>query len=183
MQGYIQAIEQKETSAGTMYDFKIDGRSIGAGKFPPKGFKPNDYVNYEVVERGKYLNLKPGSMSKANPPAGIPAPAQPAAATSSSAAAIANHDAREEAHSRGAATNTAVAWFKILQDADALPIAASMAKNKKADAMYGVLKEFIGQFYTLTTGRPADFVDASDSEVEAIAGDLLAAEGNDNWNE
>jgi hypothetical protein len=49
-QGYIQAINPKETTAGTMYDFVIDGKKYGAGKFPPKGFAAGDYVNYEGVQ-------------------------------------------------------------------------------------------------------------------------------------
>lgn len=174
-QGYIQSIKPKETSAGTMYDFQIDGRTIGAGKFPPKGFEAGDYVNYEVIEKGKYLNLKAGSMSKATPPAGT---APKPAATSSSDQALANHDAKEEAHSRGAATNTALAWVKLLSEADALPMPAKVAKDKKADVMYEVLKEYVGKFYTLTTGRA--FVD--NEPATSHRDDLAAAEvADDNW--
>jgi hypothetical protein len=183
MQGLIQEIQTKNTSVGTMYDFVIDGRTIGAGKFPPKGYEAGDYVNYDVIEKGKYLNLKPGSMSKTTRPAGVPAVAAPAttAPVVSGSAALANHDAREEAHSRGASLNSALAWFKILQDADALPINANIAKAKKADAMFAALKEFAGQFYKLSTGRNATFVDV---DVEAVAGDLLGAEASDaDWTE
>lgn len=180
MQGYIQEIKAKDTTAGTMYDFIIDGRTIGAGKFPPKGFEAGNYVNYEVEEKGRYLNLKRGSMSKATPPAGVPAPAKPAATTSASGAtALGNYDAREEAHSRGAATNTALAWVKLLQDSDALPLGPKVAKDKKADVMYEILKEYIGKFYTLTTGK--EFVD--NEPKTNVRDDLSAAELSDDWTE
>lgn len=179
MQGYIQAIKEKQTSAGKMYDFVIDGRTIGAGKFPPKGFEVNDYVNYEVEQKGNYLNLTRGSMSKANPPAGV-APAKPATtASAGGTAALANYDAREEAHSRGAATNTALAWVKLLQESDALPLGAKVTKDKKADVMYEILKEYIGKFYTLTTGK--EFVD--NEPKSSVRDDLTAAEVADDWSE
>lgn len=180
-QGFIQSIDQKQTSVGTMYDFVIDGRKLGAGKFPPKGFSAGDYVNYEVEQRGNFLNLKAGSMSKATPPAGVPVPPSPAAtgASANTAAVFAKQDAKDEAYSRGASANTAIALLKILADQGALPLPAKATKDKSADLIYDIFKEYTGRIYKLTTGR--EFVDNDASP--ASGGSLTDAEGGDDWTE
>lgn len=186
-QGYIEAITPKVVSTGaTMYDFQIAGRRLGAGKFPPKGFSVGDYVNYEVEERGNFLNLKAGSMSKATPPAGVPAPKaapetpDPSATT---AAAFAKADAKDEAYSRGASANTAIALLKILADTGSLPMPAKAAKDKQADLIYDIFKEYTGRIYKLTTGR--EFVDnETPASKPASGGSLADAEIADtSWDE
>lgn len=176
-QGYIASITPKETKAGTMYDFMIDGRKIGAGKFPPKGFQAGDFVNYEVTENGNFLNLKAGSMSKATPPAGVAAPAPASTATGR---ALANHDAKDEAYSRGASLNSAMAFVKILADSDSLPFAANTKKDVKADLIFQVVQEYTERIYELTTGRKLTL---AKPETGVAGGDLSAEEEPDNWNE
>jgi hypothetical protein len=179
-QGFIQSIDAKQTKVGTMYDITIDGRRLGAGKFPPKGFEAGDYVNYEAEQRGNFLNLKAGSMSKATPPAGVPAPQPAPVASSASAntsAAFAKADAKDEAYSRGASANTAIALIKILADTGSLPLPPKLGKDKQADVIYAIFKEYTGRVYKMTTGR--DFVD--NDSAPATGGSLSDAEGDDSW--
>jgi hypothetical protein len=178
-QGYIQEIQAKETRVGTMYDLVIDGRKIGVGKFPPKGFSAGDYVNYEVEQKGNFVNLKAGSVSKATPPAGVPAPSSPSAATNTSAV-FAKADAKDEAYSRGASANTAIALLKILSDQDALPMPAKVSKDQKADLIYDIFQEYTARIYTMTTGRSLKL----ESSKTASSGNLADAESSDeSWTE
>lgn len=182
-QGFIQDISSRVVSTGaTMFDITIDGRKLGAGKFPPKGFSVGDYVNYEVEQRGNFLNLKAGSVSKATPPAGVPVPqAAPAASSASAntAAAFAKQDAKDEAYSRGASANSAIALLKVLVDAQALPMPAKATKATSADLIYDIFKEYTGRIYKMTTGR--DFVDHD--AAPASGGSLTDAEADDAWTE
>lgn len=179
-QGYITSITPKQTSAGTMYDFLIDGRSIGAGKFPPKDIKAGDYVNYEVEARGNYLNLKRNSMSKATPPTSEapPAPQMAASGSTATSKALASYDAKDEAYSRGASLNSALAFVKILAASDSLPFPANAKKDTKADLMFRVVQEYMGRIYEMTTGRALSITESKE------ATDLAAAEIADtDWNE
>ena len=172
-QGYISAINEKDTTAGKMYDFMIDGKRIGAGKFPPKGFAAGDYVNYEVDQKGNFLNLRSGSMSKATPPAGVPSPS---AAPARSSGSVGGYDSRQEVISKQAAANTALTFLNLLASQDAIPMPSKATKDKKADLIEAVLYEYIGKFYKLATGQDFEF-------PEPTAKDLSSAEEGDNWQE
>lgn len=171
-QAYITQIKEKDTKAGKMYDFVFsDGNTVGAGKYPPKGFAVNDYVNYEYDQNGNFKNLRSGSLSKTDKPAGVPAPAAAPARTSYAR----NDDNRQEIISKQAALNSAIAWVGHLISADALPVPKALKTDKKADALRSILDEFTGQFYKQATGQEMTFPEA---------GGLEDAEAKDvNWNE
>ena len=181
-QAYIQEIQKKETAAGIMYDFVFsDGNKVGAGKFPPKGFGPGDYVNYDITMRGQYTNLKPGSMSKATPPAGVAAPAaqQTSAATSGYAKPNGNaggYDRRQEIISKQAALNSGLTFVNLLVSADALPIPKTAKSDKKADLMEEIVMRYTAQFYNLATGEDYPLPDTMPAGLEA-------AEDGGNWDE
>jgi hypothetical protein len=154
-----------------MYDFVIDGKKYGAGKFPPKGFAAGDYVNYEGVQKGNFLNLAPGSMSKATPPAGVAAPKAAPASPGGG-----GWDERQAVISRQAALNTALTFLNLLASQDALPMPTKAAKDKKADLFQEMLYEYAAQFHKLSTGVDMEFPEAS-------AKDLSSSEEDENWQE
>lgn len=175
-QAYIQEIQQKQTSVGAMYDLVLsNGDKVGMGKFPPKGFSAGDYVNYEVTMRGQYKNLTPGSLSKATPPAGVPAPAASAgpARTGGNAG---GYDKRQEIISKQAALNSGMTFVNLLVSADALPIPKTAKSDKKADLMEEIVMRYTAQFYNLATGEDYPLPDA-------VPAGLEAAEDGGNWDE
>lgn len=183
-QAYIQSIDEKQTSVGTMYDFRMsDGNKVGAGKFPPKGFSAGDYVNYDFTMKGQYMNLKAGSMSKATPPAGVPAPdTRTSAATSGYGAKMntSGFDERQEIISKQAALNSAMTFTNLLVAADALPMAKNTKQDIKADIIEEVVMRYTARFYNLATGKDYPMPEASADNGT----DLGAAEAADGtWEE
>lgn len=159
-QAFIQQITEKTTTYGKMYDITFsDGNKVGAGKFPPKGFNEGDYVEYQYDQKGQYKNLRPGSMSKLDKPAGV-APAAPARTSFAR-----NDDNRQEIISKQAALNSAIAWVGHLIAADALPVAKTLKTDKKADALKQILDEFTGQFYHQSTGQTMTFAEPSEDAM------------------
>lgn len=155
-QAYLQEIIKKPTTAGEMVDFLFsNGDKIGCGKFPPKFARVGEYYSYEVEMRGQYKNLKNGTFAAMEKPAGVAPPAAPAPSTGGYSGGGRNSDT-QKVISRQAATNTAVAWITLLQDADALPI-PKVKTDKKADLMEGLLHEYMDKFHTMSTHEPFDF--------------------------
>lgn len=176
-QAFIKEIQQKETSAGKMYDFVMsDGNKVGAGKFPPKGFAAGDYVNYDVTMRGQYMNLTPGSMSKAPAPAGVSAPA---AAPTRTAGNAGGYDKRQEIISKQSALNSSLALVAAAIAADALPIPKTGKADKKMDLLEEIVYRYAAKFYNIATGETYSMPD-----VGVEDSDLGAAEaGEGNWDE
>lgn len=173
--GFVQAINQKQTSFGTMYDVVINGTKYGIGKFAPKGINQGDYVKFTSVQKGNYFNVAPGSLSKQAAPAGV-SPAKPAMVSSGGGSI--GGDTRQEVISRQAAANTAIEFVKVLQQEGALPIPKSVKSDKKADLMEAMLIEYIAKFYKLATRQEFEIPE------DLLASTIAAAEEADtNWNE
>ena len=173
-QAYLVEVKTKQTSAGEMYDLLFDnGEKVGVGKFKPKNAEPGKYYEYEVKMNGTFKNLAPGSLKQVvAPPASSPQPVSGA-----KPAGGGGYDARQDTISKQAAFNTAIALVKLMQDADALPIPASVKKDKKADAIEAIVLDVAARFYHRATGNTLDL---GDLQVEA---DLAAVEGETNWDE
>lgn len=170
IQGRIQFLDARETSVGTMYDIKVDGVKYGVGKFAPKGVAAGDYVRFTAEQRGRYWNVKSGTLSKIDAPAGVPAPAASGGSSGGS------YDNRQTIISKQAALNTSMAFVKILADADALPMPAKVAAAKKADLIEQIMFEYASKFYHFSTGETLDVPDAA-------AQNLAAVEEAGNWEE
>lgn len=172
-QAYLVEVLTKSTSVGPMYDLLFDnGDKVGVGKFMPKNAEPGKYYSYELKMNGNFKNLAPGSLKQAvAPPASSPQP------VSGAKPAGGGYDARQDTISKQAAFNTAIALVKLMQDADALPIPASVKKDKKADALEAIVLDVAARFYHRATGNTLDL---GDLQVEA---DLAAVEGETNWDE
>jgi hypothetical protein len=174
-QAYLVEVKTKQTTAGEMYDLLFDnGEKVGVGKFKPKNAEAGKYYEYEVKMNGNFKNLAPGSLKQVVAP-----PASAPAATSAKPAYSGGngYDTRQDTISKQAAFNTAIALVKLMQDADALPIPASVKKDKKADALEAIVLDVAARFYHRATGNTLDL---GDLQVEA---DLAAVEGETNWDE
>lgn len=167
--GFIDFINERETSFGKMYDLKVNGTNYGVGKFKPKGFDKGDYVTFEAEQKGKYWNLKSGSIRKLDKPAGV----APAKASSTGGFS----DSRQTVISKQAALNTSLAMVKLLIDGGAVPF-GNAKTDKKADIVEKLVFDYAAKFYHLSTGETFDFPD----EDSPIA-DLAEAEEAGNWNE
>lgn len=171
-QAFLQAIEEKETSVGKMYDLVFsDGNRVGAGKFKPKGVEVGDYVSYGITMRGQYKNLAPGSMRKLPPPAGVSAPAPATAPTRGGGYGGQSNDKRQEIISKQAALNSALAFVGHLIAADALPIPKSAKSDKKADLLEDVLMHYTAKYYNLATGETYELPEEETSPFEASPAD------------
>src|SRR5687768_952693 len=126
IQGFLTEIRTKQTPYGAMYDLVVNGKSYGAGKFPPKQVAAGDYIQFEAVQKGNFWNVQAGSVSKLDKPAGV----SPPAATSTPS--YGGSDKRQEVISKQAALNTALTFVKLLSDNGALPMPAKAPADKKA---------------------------------------------------
>ena len=158
----------------------VDGQRIGAGKFKPKGVEPGDYVTYDIVQNGNFKNLKPGSLSKTTPPAGVAAPATNGGGTATqTSTGYSSYSDRQEVISRQAALNSALAFVDILAKSDSLPLPASKKKDEKADILEQIVMEYTAKFYHASTTQTYELPESRDT-----GGGLAAAEVADtNWNE
>lgn len=158
-----------------MYDMVIDGQKIGTGKFKPKGVEPGDYVSYDINMNGNFKNLKPGSLSKETPPAGVTA--APAASTGTSQG-FSSYSDRQDVISKQSALNSALQFVDILAKADALPLTASKKKDEKADILERIVMEYTAKFYHVNTGNIYEVPE------DAKMADLSRAEtGDTDWTE
>ena len=169
IQGFIQFLDARETSFGTMYDIKVNGTKYGLGKFKPKGIAQGDYVSFTAEQKGKYWNVKSGSLSKLDKPAAVEAP-------KASGNSYNSFDNRQTIISKQAALNTSLTFVKLLQDAGALPMPAKVAKDKQADLIEQIVMEYAGKFYHFSTGETLE-VPSGD------ALDLATVEEAGNWQE
>lgn len=180
--GIIQSVSIRSTSAGEMSDITVAGQRYGAGLARYLKAKEGDYVTFEVEERenGKYKNVKRNTLkiSKNKPPA--------EALEAAKATAKGSFDARQEAISRQAASNTAIAWVSLLQSAGAIEVPAAKAKSKGGLMAYYDLirREYEKEFYEHNTGNAwTDISPKSEEEVAeevSDAGDDAAVE-DDLW--
>lgn len=165
VQGLVADIEARDTKVGTMYNFKVNGESYGAGKFPPKNIKVGDYIEFNVTMNGNYKNMDTRSATKIDKPSGEQVQASRAATSASNSSA----DAKQEVISKQAARNTAVAFMAVLGTAGALPVAASAKPATRYEALTGVLNQLTEEFYNYSQGKTStpltdDAVDESEQD-------------------
>lgn len=147
--GVVQEVIRRSLNNGkSAYDIVVAGDKYGAGLFAPK-CKEGDYVTFDVQYNGNFKNVERGTLKvSANKPAntGGSSPAQNVRAASNS------FDARQDAISRQAASNTAIAWLSMLHSAGALPIATSKSKGSQQEAMDVLRRQYEKEFYESNTG-------------------------------
>lgn len=148
VKGVIQEIQTKSVAGGrTAYGVVVGGQAYGAGLYAPKA-KVGDYVEFGVDESRGYKNIERNTL-KVLPYK--PSPEEKAAAAAPvSKPAASSYDARQDAISRQAASNTALAYLQLQQAVGALPL-----PSKKADvaqALDALLYETTVMFYEQNTG-------------------------------
>lgn len=170
--GVIQEIATRSVAGGkTAYNLIVGGQSYGAGLYAPKA-KVGDYVTFSVDESRGYKNVERGTIKvSANKPANY---SEPPAAKPAAAKGGTPYDARQDAISRQAASNTAISYLQLQQATGALALPA-----KKADQMVAldaILKKFTEHFYEQNTGvawkdigPKRDTDDGSDEEADEPA--------------
>lgn len=148
IKGVVQTIESRSVAGGrTAYNVKVGGKGYGAGLYAPK-CKEGDYVEFVVDDSRGYANIERGTLkvlpNKPTEHSDAPAKSYTPKAASNS------FDARQDAISRQAASNTALAYLTLQQAAGCLPL-----PSKKADvqeALDALLKETTVMFYEQNTG-------------------------------
>jgi hypothetical protein len=148
MKGVVQAIETRSVAGGkTAYNIKVGGKSYGAGLYAPK-CKEGDYVEFTVDDSRGYANVERGTLKVLpfKPTEHAEAPAK----TYTGKSATNSFDARQDAISRQAASNTAIGYLTLLQAAGGLPLPAKKADI--AEALDALLKETTVAFYEQNTG-------------------------------
>ena len=162
--GVIQQIKTKQTKIGTMYDIQVNGDFWGVGKYAPKA-KEGDYVTFTPEYNGNFKNVERGTLKVS---ANKPANTGNAQASSNVRAASNSFDARQDAISRQAASNTAIAWLTMLHTAGALPVSTSKSKGGQQEALDVLRRQYEKEFYEANTGvewkniSPNKASDASD---------------------
>ena len=178
--GVVQSITTRSTRAGDMADISVAGQRYGAGLVKYLKCKEGDYVTFDVEENGNFKNVARNSMkvSKNKPPAEALAEAKATSGKGSS------FDARQDAISRQAASNTAIAWLSLLQSMEAINIPATQAKSKGGAMAYldTLRREYEKEFYEANTGNEWKSITPNKEEEEAYedAGDSADA-SDDPW--
>lgn len=178
--GVVQSITTRSTRAGDMADISVAGQRYGAGLAKYLKCKEGDYVTFDVEENGNFKNVARNSMkvSKNKPPAEALAEAK---ATASKGGGF---DARQDAISRQAASNTAISWLALLQSMEAINIPATQAKSKGGSIAYldTLRREYEKEFYEGNTGNEWKSIAPNKEEEEEGEGQQEEdAAGNDPW--
>lgn len=147
--GVIQQIKTKKVGAKqtTAYDLNVNGQWYGYGFYAPKA-NEGDYVTFEATQNGNFHNVERGTLKVGKAP-----PEEAKQATGGSVRqAVGSYDARQDAISRQAASNTAIAWLTLLHNAGALP-AGSKSKGSQQEALDVIRREYEKEFYESNTGN------------------------------
>ena len=175
--GVVQEVIRRSLNNGkSAFDIVVAGDKYGAGLFAPK-CKEGDFVTFDVQYNGNFKNVERGTLKvSANKPAntGSSTPSQNVRAASNS------FDARQDAISRQAASNTAIAWINLLHTAGALPIAASKSKGSQQEALDTIRRQYEKEFYEGNTG--VEWKNISPNKAnESDAEETSEEEENDPW--
>lgn len=172
--GIIQQIKTKKVGARqtTAYDINVNGQWFGYGFYAPKASE-GDYVTFEATQNGNFHNVERGTLKVGKAP---PEEAKQAMQTNVRQA-VGSYDARQDAISRQAASNTAIAWLTLLHAAGALPVATSKSKGSQQEALDVIRREYEKEFYESNTGNEWKNIRPGKSEdVEADEQDDLPSD-------
>jgi hypothetical protein len=151
--GIIQEIIETQRGANRMADIVVGGEKYGAGLVKFLKAKQGDYVKFTLNEDRGYKNVERNTLkvSQGKPPAEAVAAA--ASTQANVAKAVSGFDARQDAISRQAASNTAIAWLTLLASQDALPKATAKAKGSQQAVLDLAREEYEKLFYERNTGQ------------------------------
>lgn len=165
--GVIQQIKTKKVGAQqkTAYDLQVAGQWYGYGFYAPKA-KEGDYVTFTGVQNGNFWNVERGTLKVGK----APKEEVRAAVQQQVRSAVGSFDARQDAISRQAASNTAIAWVTFLHAAGALPVSTSKSKGAQQEALDIIRRQYEKEFFEGNTGNEwkdiAPKPKAADPEME-----------------
>lgn len=164
--GVIQQIQTRSVSGGTKtaYDIYVNGQKYGAGLFAPKA-KEGDYVTFEANQSQYGWDVVARTLRVGKAPDGE----QAAPPVSRSAGGVPSFDKKQDAISRQAASNTAIAFMQLLAAQDALPVPASKSKGDKQAVLETLLQGYEKRFYEANTGQVWKDVSPAGSKQEVAA--------------
>lgn len=179
--GIIQSIIEKQTSAGVMADIVVGGEKYGAGLKKYLKASEGDYVKFELDDSRGYKNVARNSLKVSKGKAPPEAVAEAASTKAKVAGAVSGFDARQDAISRQAASNTAIAWVTFLATQDALPKAKT--KGAAAATLDAIRAEYEKEFYERNTGHEYKLIGpaAAKEAAEESGDDEAAAPADDAW--
>ena len=151
--GIVQEIAFKQTSAGQMADIVVAGEKYGAGLAKYLKAKEGDYVTFELDDSRGYKNVARNSLKVSKNKAPPEAVAEANATKANVAKAVNGFDARQDAISRQAASNTAIAYMVLLHAAGALPVSTSKTKGAAQASLDAIREEYEKVFYERNTGQ------------------------------
>lgn len=164
--GIVQEIQTRPVMNGqkTAYDLVVGGQKYGAGLFAPK-CKVGDYVTFTRGERNGFAEVAARTLRVGKAPDGE----QAAPPVSRSAGGVPSFDKKQDAISRQAASNTAIAFMQLLAAQDALPVPASKSKGDKQAVLETLLQGYEKRFYEANTGQVWKDVSPAGSKQEVAA--------------
>lgn len=145
--GKVTNVVANDTAYGKMYNVEVDGKTYGAGKFPPK-VSVGDYISFEADTSGKFFKMDNKTVKQV---------AKPADAGAGETARVApakayNDDARQLSITRQASRNAAIEWIGELRAADALAFKKTATAEAKQEAMDALLEKYTDEFVAFATG-------------------------------
>ena len=177
--GIVQEIVFKQTSAGQMADIVVAGEKYGAGLAKYLKAKEGDYVTFELDDSRGYKNVGRNTLKVSKNKAPPEAVAEAANTRQNVAKAVSGFDMRQDAISRQAASNTAIAYMSLLQAAGALPVSASKSKGAAQASLDAIREEYEKVFYERNTGQVYKNISPSAPEEEGEAKDEVTDSPDD----
>lgn len=182
IKGVVQEILIKDVGNNKMADIIVAGEKYGAGLSKFVKAQVGDYVQFELDDSRGYKNVARGSLKVSKNKAPPEAVAEAAATKGNVAKAVGGFDMRQDAISRQAASNTAIAYMTLLFAAGALPVSTAKTKGAAQASIDAVREEYEKVFYERNTGQPYKNISPS-APAEEVAGEETAeaAPADDEW--
>lgn len=171
--GIVESVDVKETSAGTMYNIKVNGKSFGYGRYPPKA-KAGDSITFGVKYNGQYANVDTKNVQVTPGTGAPPQKSFSSAAPSNDAGKNAYWENKEKADAakqvtieRQAALNSAIAFANVIVGANLVPTPAN-AKPKDVVAIIESMVLHYRDVFLATSTEKATTSAVPTAEVETM---------------
>lgn len=165
--GIVESVDVRETNAGTMYNIKVNGKSFGYGRYPPKA-KAGDSITFGVKYNGQYANVDTKNV-QVTPGTGAPPQKSFTSAPSNDAgkntywenkekldlARVATDAAKQITIERQAALNSAIAFANVIVGANLVPTPANAKPKDVVAIIESMVLHYRDVFLATSTEKPA----------------------------
>lgn len=169
--GIVQEVVKQKRGTYDMIDIVVAGEKYGAGLAKFVKVSEGDYVKFELDDSRGYKNVAKGTLKVSKNKAPPEAVAEAAATKANVAKAVGGFDMRQDAISRQAASNTAIAYMTLLHAAGALPVSTSKTKGAAQSGLDAVREEYEKVFYERNTGQVYKSISPSTPKEESAGED------------